>query len=90
MSSFIKENLPKVKLVGGHATYLIWLDVSLTKIRSDIFCKELREITGLILSPGLQFGEEGAYYLRMNIATSLANVKDAMIRLKQYLDNKGE
>lgn len=88
VSSFIKENLPKVKLVGGHATYLIWLDVSLTNIRSDIFCKELREITGLILSPGLQFGEEGAYYLRMNIATSLDNVKDAMNRIKKYLDIK--
>ena len=44
--------------------------------------------TGLILSPGLQFGEEGAYYLRMNIATSLDNVKDGMNRLKEFINKK--
>ena len=88
VSSFLKEKLPQVKLVSGHATYLLWLDASSLKIRSDIFVKELREKTGLILSPGLQFGEEGTYYLRMNIATSLANVKDAMNRLKDYIAKK--
>ena len=63
VSSFINENLPQVRLVPAHATYLLWLDVSKLNVRSDIFIKELREKTGLILSPGLQFGEEGAYYL---------------------------
>ena len=88
VSAFIKDKLPEIKLVNGHATYLLWLDVSSLKIRSDVFVKELIEKTGLILSPGLQFGEEGAYYLRINISTSLANVKDAMNRLKAYIDSK--
>ena len=72
----------------SHATYLLWLDVSKLRIRSDVFVEELREKTGLILSPGLQFGQEGAYFLRMNIATSLDNVKDGMNRLKQFIDLK--
>lgn len=88
VSSFIKERLPKIKLVPGHATYLLWLDISALNIRSDIFVAELRKKTGLILSPGTQFGDGGAYYLRMNIATSLANVKDAMNRLEEYINSK--
>ena len=88
VSSFIKERLPKIKLVPGHATYLLWLDISALNIRSDIFVAELRKKTGLILSPGAQFGDGGAYYLRMNIATSLANVKDAMNRLENYINSK--
>lgn len=88
VSSFIKERLPKIKLVPGHATYLLWLDISALNIRSDIFVAELRKKTGLILSPGTQFGDGGTYYLRMNIATSLANVKDAMNRLENYINNK--
>ena len=88
VSSFIKDKLSQVRLVPGHATYLLWLDVSALKIRSDVFVEELRKQTGLILSPGLQFGEEGAYYLRMNIATSLENVKDAMNRLQKYIETK--
>ena len=88
VSSFIKENLSQVRLVSGHATYLLWIDITALNIRSDIFCRELQEKTGLILSPGLQFGEEGAFFLRMNIATSLTNVKEAMNRLKEYIDAK--
>ena len=88
VSLFIRDNLSQMRLISGHATYLLWLDVSALGIRSDIFVNELREQTGLILSPGLQFGEDGAYCVRMNIATSLKNVKDAMNRLKKYLDSK--
>ena len=88
MYAFIKENLPHVRLVDAHATYLLWLDVSALKIRSDIFVDELRKQTGLILSPGLQFGEDGAYFLRMNIATSSENVKDAMNRLQKFIEAK--
>ena len=88
VSSFIKERLPKIKLVPGHATYLLWLDISALNIRSDIFVAELKKKTGLILSPGTQFGDGGTYYLRMNIATSLANVKDAMNRLEYYINSK--
>ena len=88
VSSFIKDNLSQLRLVSGPATYLLWLDISVLNIRSDLFVKELREKVGLILSPGLQFGEEGAYKVRINIATSLNNVKDAMNRLKQYIDSK--
>ena len=86
--AFIEENLPQLRLVDAHATYLLWLDVSALKIRSDIFVDELRKQTGLILSPGLQFGEDGAYFLRMNIATSLENVKDAMNRLQKFIEAK--
>ena len=88
VSSFIAEKMPQLRLISGHATYLLWFDISSLNMRSDAFVKELREKTGLILSPGLQFGEEGAYCVRMNIATSLNNVKDAMNRLKHYIDTK--
>ena len=86
--SFIRDKLPQLRLISGHATYLLWLDTSSLGTRSDVFVKELREQTGLILSPGLQFGEEGAYCLRMNVATSLENVKDAMNRLLKYVETK--
>ena len=88
VSSFIENNLSQLRLVKGHATYLLWIDISALKIRSDVFTDELRKETGLILSPGNQFGDGGAYYLRMNVATSLDNVKDAMNRLKDFIEKK--
>lgn len=88
VSSFIEKNIPSIRLVPGHATYLLWIDISSLNIRSDVFVDELRKKTGLILSPGSQFGDGGAYYLRMNIATSIEKVKDAMNRLKNFIDSK--
>ena len=88
VSSFIKEKLPNIKLTSSYATYLLWIDVSALNIKSDLFVDELRKQTGLILSPGKQFGDGGEYFLRMNIATSLEKVKDAMNRLKVYVNSK--
>lgn len=88
--NYLRENLPEVRLISGPATYLLWLDISFLGIRSDVFAKELREETGLIVSPGYQFGQAGANYLRINIATSLENVKDAMNRLYIFIKNKKE
>ena len=88
VNGFLAKYLPHVKVVSGHATYLLWIDVSYYQIPSDIFTEKLREETGLFLHNGLHYGDNGANYIRMNVATSLANVKDGMNRLKTFLDNR--
>lgn len=88
MNGFLAKYLPHVKVVSGHATYLLWIDISYYQIPSDIFTEKLREETGLFLHNGLHYGDNGANYIRMNVATSLANVKDGMNRLKNFLDKR--
>ena len=88
VAEYFKEHLPHLKVVSGHATYLLWIDVSYYQIPSDRFVKELREETGLYLHPGLHYGDNCACYIRMNVATSLDIVKDAMNRLTNYLKSK--
>ena len=88
VNSFLAKYLPHVKVVSGHATYLLWIDISYYQIPSDIFTEKLREETGLFLHNGLHYGDNGANYIRMNVATSLANVKDGMNRLKTFLDKR--
>ena len=55
---------------------------------SDEFAKRLREETGLFLNDGLNYGENGKDYIRINIATSFNNVKDAMGRLSAFLNKR--
>ena len=88
VNGFLAKYLPHVKVVSGHATYLLWFDISYYQIPSDIFTEKLREETGLFLHNGLHYGDNGANYIRMNVATSLANVKDGMNRLKTFLDKR--
>ena len=88
MNEFIKKELPKLHLVDNKATYLLWLDISSYSSDSVYFAKRLREKTGLFVSCGKQFGPGGETFLRINVATSLKNVKDACNRLKTFIQEE--
>ena len=88
VKDFLKENLSQVKLVSGQATYLLWLDISYYGLPSDEFAKKLREETGLYINDGLHYGPNGDKFIRVNIATSLDNVKDGMSRLYNFLKGR--
>ena len=88
VNDYLKNNLPHLKVVSGKATYLLWIDISHYQIPSDRFAEELRKETGLYISNGLAYGKNGLDFIRINVATSLANVKDAMNRLSTYLKGK--
>lgn len=72
VDEFLNEEIPEITLVPSNATYLLWLDIS--KINneynsdSNALCEFLREEVSLFLSPGVQFGQNGDNFLRMNIA----------------------
>ena len=84
----MEKELPHLKVTSGHATYLMWIDISYYKIDSLIFVEQLREETGLFINEGVHYGDNGDSYIRMNVATSLDNVKDGLNRLKTFLGNK--
>lgn len=82
VSEFLKSEVPQVNLVPSNATYLLWLDF--TKISSQTEAAEfIREKTGLYLSKGSQFGNNGKNFVRMNIACSRETLKDGLNRLKK-------
>ena len=72
VDDFLNDEIPEIRLVPANATYLLWLDIS--KLNDDYntdsnaFSEFLREEVGLFLSPGVQFGQNGDNFLRMNIA----------------------
>ena len=80
---FLLNEVKEIKAVKGEATYLIWLDIS--AVKSDVFGfgAALRAKTGLFLSPGYIFGEQGRNFLRMNIACPKSVLLDGLSRLKR-------
>ena len=88
VKEFFRKELPHLKVTSGVATYLLWIDVSYYQIPGDQFALDLRKETGLFVSDGPHYGTSGNHYIRMNVATSLANVKDGLNRLKLFLKNK--
>ena len=86
IQEFFTKELPDVHLIDNEATYLLWIDISKYSNDSVKFTNDLRKETGLWVSPGKQFGSGGEGFIRMNIATSVDNVKDACERLKLFIE----
>ena len=82
-NEFIAREIPQIHSVAQNATYLMWLDCSKFCENSEILAHFIRQQTGLYLSGGAQYGKGGERFLRLNIATSRANLKDGLQRLKK-------
>ncbi len=83
VKDFLKEKIPKVRLIEPEGTYLVWLDfkeLGLTeKERQDLIVKK----AGLWLDSGTMFGPAGKGFERINIACPRSILKTAMENLEQ-------
>ena len=86
VDSFIKNELPQVKLVKSEATYLLWLDVSAINKPSGEIASFIRKETGLFLSSGSAYGEGGNGFLRMNIACPREQLEGGLECIRRALE----
>jgi LL-diaminopimelate aminotransferase len=63
------------------ATYYIWAKVPEGYTSSD-FCERLIEETGVVVTPGIGFGDYGEGYFRISITTKEERIREAIKRLK--------
>lgn len=79
--NFCKTNIPQIKVMPTEATYLLWLDCRRLstngKALDDIFIHQLK----LGLNNGIEFGQTGEGFMRMNVACPRATLENAMQRL---------
>lgn len=85
---YIKENLPELYVVPTQATYLLWIDCSKVTINSVDLVQDIRNKTGLYLSDGLEYGQNGKTFIRMNVACPKERLLDGLNRFKEYFLNK--
>lgn len=80
--AFLESELPELYLVPSRATYLMWIDCSCVTEDTDWLCRFIRSETGLYLSGGRSYGENGKGFVRMNIACPKERLDDGLQRLK--------
>lgn len=80
----LESTLPNIKIAPLQATYLMWVDLSAYGKDDVAFCKLLRQKTGLWITPGSTYGNEGKGHVRINLATQRARVEDGMSRLIRF------
>ncbi len=80
LARLLAEHLPEVVYTPPQAGYLAWLDLRPLGLGEDP-SEALLERGRVALSPGPQFGPQGAGFARLNIGTSPALVEEAVRRI---------
>lgn len=82
LNEFIKEKLPKIKVIKPESTYLVWLDFREYGIADKELSEILVEKAKLGLFPGFLFGTGGEGFIRINIGTQLSVLKEALRKME--------
>ncbi len=80
-TQYIEKHIPQVKVVSSEATYLIWLDCTSIPRHQVKLHEHIYKETGLLLSDGGAYGENGRGFLRINLGTQRRRVQDGLQRL---------
>lgn len=80
---FLQEHLPKIKLIEPEGTYLLWLDFREYGLSTEELQRKMLHEAKIWLDEGTMFGEEGAGFMRVNIACPKVTLEKAMEQLKE-------
>ena len=80
---YINERIPAIKPISADATYLLWIDISGVSDNSVEFVRRVREISGLYLSDGAEYGACSRGFVRMNLGTQRSRIQDGLCRLER-------
>lgn len=79
---YIKKNIPKLSVSKPEGTYLVWVDCRSLNMTQEELMAFFMEQCKLYLNSGLDYGEEGAGFVRVNMACSRTLVQKALEQMK--------
>ncbi|MBN2883108.1 MAG: aminotransferase class I/II-fold pyridoxal phosphate-dependent enzyme, partial [Clostridia bacterium] len=68
--------------------FYIFPNIRSTGLTSDEFCEGLLREEKVLVVPGTAFGDSGEGYVRATYASSMENIKEALDRMKRFLDRR--
>ena len=80
LKSYLNKNLSDVIVTKLEGSYLVWLDLSYTKLSTEEILNKCSS-NGIICSGGVQFCKDYESYLRFNIACPFEQLEEGLKRL---------
>lgn len=86
VESYLSEHLPEIKAIPAEGTYLLWLDCRAMNLPDAQLKHFFIHEAGVGMNPGVQFGQEGSGFMRLNIGAPRKTVLRVLenIRLAMY------
>ena len=82
---YLQKHLPKVKMMRPEASFLIWMDFRALGLSHKELVDKMLYDAKVGLNSGLDYGPDGDGFMRMNIGTPKAIVKEALDRITSAL-----
>ena len=83
--SYIKENIPQLKVIIPQASYLVFIDFGALQLNQKDIVALCTNRAHLALNDGSIYGEEGNGYMRINLACPRSVVRQALAQLKDAI-----
>lgn len=82
---YLQKHLPKVTMMRPEASFLIWMDFRALGLSHKELVDKMLYDAKVGLNSGLDYGPDGEGFMRMNIGTPKAIVKEALDRITSAL-----
>ena len=86
--TFLKEEMPEVKMSPVEATYLLWLDLRETAIEGEELKQFMVEEAKVGGNDGAMYGSGGEGFVRLNVACPRVIVEEAFERIYKALKKR--
>ena len=83
--TFLRQNLPQVRLIEPEGTYLLWLDFRNLGLSNAALEELIIKKAGLWLDSGAIFGAAGKGFQRINVACPRAVLAEALQRIAKVI-----
>lgn len=85
VEQYLNDYLPEIKMMKPEASFLIWMDFRALGMSHKELVDFLISKAKVGLNSGLDYGPEGEGFMRLNIGTARATVKETLDRIKAAL-----
>lgn len=79
--TYLAEHFPQWHLMEMEASYLPWVDISETGHGAMELTKHMAKEAGVIIEPGTNYVADGERFIRLNLGTTKAILKEALERM---------
>ena len=87
VKEYLEKNIPVLKCEVPQGSYFACIDFSKLGISNEELQRNLIDIGGVAIMPGLTYGEEGRYFLRLNVGCSIKKVEDGLQRIEKAVNH---
>lgn len=84
---YVKERIPKIKIIKPEGSYLVWLDCRQLGFNVKDLNNFMIKKAKVALDDGYWFGNEGEGFMRMNIACPRSFLEEGLKRIERAVND---